>query len=161
MAKTKQTARRSTGGKAPRKQLGSKAARVSVEELNARERIMWLLSQRTDLMKVSKNEEASPRFPYHVWVGTRLTRYDLDLTEMLRLFGRHVLVHVSARRKHGVSVDEFSRVGLTESIDDERVYDHVEDETWNIESICYNRLPNKYVAIDARDKSKHAILLYT
>ncbi|CDF39415.1 unnamed protein product [Chondrus crispus] len=161
MAKTKQTARRSTGGKAPRKHIASKAARVSVEEHNARERIMWLLSQRTDVMKVSKNEEASPRFPYHVWVGPNLTRYDLDLTEMLRLFGRHVVIHFSARGKHGVSVDEFSRVGLTESIDDKRAYDHVEDVAWNIESICYDRLANKYVAIDACDKSKHPILLYT
>ncbi|CDF32721.1 unnamed protein product [Chondrus crispus] len=101
MAKTKQTARRSTGRKAPRKQLASKAARVSVEKLNARERVMWLLSQRTDVMKVSKNEEASPRFPYHVWVGTRLTRYDLDLTEMLRLFGPHVLVHWNERYDGG------------------------------------------------------------
>jgi histone H3 len=36
MARTKQTARRSTGGKAPRKQLATKAARKSAEKTAAR-----------------------------------------------------------------------------------------------------------------------------
>ena len=149
MAKTKQTARQSTGGKAPRKQLAFKSAGLSAEEHNAREVMMWQLSRRTDVKKLSKNSEDSPRFPYHVRVGMKLRWYDLDLTEIMRLFDRHTPVHLSARGDHGVLVDELSRVGLTESLGDVRTYDSLDVESWSIESICFE--DGKYVAIYARD----------
>lgn len=52
--------------------------------------VMRQLSRRADVKKLFKNSEDSPRFWYHVWVGLKLNRYDLDLTEMIRLFGRHI-----------------------------------------------------------------------
>ena len=76
---------------------------------------------------------------------------------MIRLFDRHIPVHLSARGYHGVLVDELSPVGLNESLGDVRTYDSLDVESWNIESISFE--DGKYIAIDARNKSKHAILL--
>ena len=159
MAKTKQTAQKSTGGRIPRKQVATKAARLSREERDAREAIMCKLSERTDVKKLSKTTGDREPYPYHVWVGMRLTRYDLNRSEMVRLFGRQIPIYLAARGDRGVLVDELSRLGLTESLDDGRPYDRIDDEAWDIESISFE--DGKYVAVDHRDKSKHTILLYT
>ncbi|CDF36908.1 unnamed protein product [Chondrus crispus] len=66
MAKTKQTARRSTGGKAPRKQIATKAARFSREVQDVRETMMWKLSKRSHIKKLSKSTEGTQRYSYHV-----------------------------------------------------------------------------------------------
>ena len=87
IAKTKQTAQNSTGSRIPCKQVATKAARISREELDAREAIMWKLSERTDIKKLSKTTGDCEPYPYHVRDGMRLTRYDLNRTEMVRLFG--------------------------------------------------------------------------
>ena len=42
MARTKQTARKSTGGKAPRKQLATKAARKSAPATGGVKKVSWL-----------------------------------------------------------------------------------------------------------------------
>ena len=115
MAKTKQTAQKRTGGRFPCKQVATKAARLSREERDAREAIMWKLSEQTDLKKLSKTTGDPEPYPYHVWVGMRLTRYDLNRTEMVRLFGRQIPIYLAARGDRGVLVDELSRLGLTES----------------------------------------------
>jgi histone H3 len=44
MARTKQTARKSTGGKAPRKQLATKAARKSAPSVNRNLTVFFCLS---------------------------------------------------------------------------------------------------------------------
>ncbi|CDF36870.1 unnamed protein product [Chondrus crispus] len=54
MARTKQTAAKSTGGKCPRKQLALKAARFA-----SRDHLMFELSSRTDVTKVSKTGSIS------------------------------------------------------------------------------------------------------
>ncbi|CDF36644.1 unnamed protein product [Chondrus crispus] len=54
MARTKQTAAKSTGGKCPRKQLAPKAARFA-----SRDHLMFELSSRTDVTKVSKTGSIS------------------------------------------------------------------------------------------------------
>ncbi|CDF33410.1 unnamed protein product [Chondrus crispus] len=123
MAKARQTARRSTGGKAPRKQIATKAARLSREEQDARETMVWKLSKRRDIKKFSKSTEGTQRYPYHVWVGLQLRRCDLDQTEMVRLFGRHILIHLGVRGDRRILMDELSRIGITESLNDARTYD--------------------------------------
>ncbi|CDF77538.1 unnamed protein product [Chondrus crispus] len=159
MEKTKQTARLSTGGKAPRKQLASKAARISRADQDAQETMMWKLSNQKDIKKLFKTTGGSHRYPYHVWVLLQLRKYDLDWHEMFRRFGLQIPVHLDARGDRGVLIDEPSRVGLTESLDDHRTYDRVGMKAWDIESICFE--DGKYVAVSQQDKSKHVILLYT
>lgn len=89
----------------------------------------------------------------------RLKRYDLNRTEIVRLFDRQIPIYLSARGDRGVLVDELSRFGLTESLDDGCRYDRIDEEAWDIGPISFE--DGKYVAVDHRDKSKHIILLYT
>ena len=89
----------------------------------------------------------------------QLRKYDLGLTEMVRLFGQHIPIHLRVRGDRGILIDELSRFGLTESLNDDRTYDHVDEKAWDIESICFE--DDKYIAVSHQDKSKHAILLYT
>ncbi|CDF39939.1 unnamed protein product [Chondrus crispus] len=65
MARTKQTAAKSTGGKRPRKQLALKAARVS-----SRSHLIFELPSRTDITKVSKTGSI-----FHIWVASGHRRY--------------------------------------------------------------------------------------
>ena len=53
MARTKQTARKSTGGKAPRKQLATKAARKSAPAtgINLIHILIWPQTMRSNLMR--------------------------------------------------------------------------------------------------------------
>ncbi|CDF37081.1 unnamed protein product [Chondrus crispus] len=113
MAKTKQTARRSTGGKAPPKRIATKAARLCREEQDARETMMWKLSKRRDVKKLSKSTEGTEPYPYRVRVGLQHRRYDLDLTEMVRLFGRHIMIHLGVRGDRRILMDELSLIDLT------------------------------------------------
>ena len=128
MVETKQTARRSTGGEALRKQLALKAALLSREERDARETMMWKLSNRKDVKKLSKITEGPQRYPYYVYFELQLRTYDLDLTEMVRLFGRHIPIYLDVRGDCGILIDELSRFGLTDSLDDDRTYDRVDEE---------------------------------
>ena len=76
MARTKQTARKSTGGKAPRKQLATKAARKSAPSTGGVKKphryrcvcvcgifiINWVLSLLYAILAVSKYQELNPPF---------------------------------------------------------------------------------------------------
>ena len=91
MAKTKQTARRSTGGNVPRKEIALKAARVSRQDRDRRNHIMFQLSSRTDILKVSKSSAtAAAPHNYHKWVESGHRRYDVTRAEFESLLGHHI-----------------------------------------------------------------------
>ena len=136
MAKTKKTERRSTRGKAPQKQLVMKAARLSREQKDASETMMWKLSNRSDVKELSKSTAGPQPYPYHVWVGSQLRSYGLSLTDMAHLFGLHIPIHLGVRRDRGILIDELSQFGLTDSFDNNRTNDLIDEEAWDIESIC-------------------------
>ncbi|CDF32489.1 unnamed protein product [Chondrus crispus] len=67
MANARQTGRKSTGGKAPRKQIAVKAARSTKQDGDRRNHFMFQLSERTDIIKVSKSSAAAaPPHDYHI-----------------------------------------------------------------------------------------------
>ena len=69
------------------------------------------------------------------------------------------MIHLGVKGDREILIDEMSRFGLTKSLNDDRTYDHIDEEAWDIESICFE--DDKYIAVSHQDKSKHAILLNT
>ena len=90
MAKTKQTARRSTGGKAPRKHIALKAARVTKQDQDRRNRLMFQFSPRTGIINVSKSSAAALPHNYYIWLESGHWRYDVTGTEFEALLGHHI-----------------------------------------------------------------------
>ncbi|CDF35347.1 unnamed protein product [Chondrus crispus] len=150
MARTKQTAAKSTGGKRPRKQLALKAARFA-----SGGHLMFELSSRTDVTKVSKTGSI-----FHVWVASRHRRYAVTEQEFKSLLGDHITALLHRKQDEEVSLEEIWRLGLTESLSDTNQYCIIGDGEWNIESI-YLDVDNTYYGVDAATNLPHRILLYT
>ncbi|CDF38707.1 unnamed protein product [Chondrus crispus] len=150
MARTKQTARASTGGKVPRRAIATKAARRSAgmwrengEEV--RERASYRVNRPFIDFEDSRNAEHLPTLwehagrsdvsavRYQVGDGSFRIRYKevgnrapvvaaVSAAGARLLFGPHVLAFVAARlsRKAWFTADRCFRLGLTDSHGDER-----------------------------------------
>ncbi|CDF39433.1 unnamed protein product [Chondrus crispus] len=150
MARTKQTAANSTGGKRPRKQLALKVARFA-----NRGHLMFELSSRTDVTKVSKTGSI-----FHIWVASGHRRCDVTEQELKSLLGDHITALLHRKQDEEVSLEEILRLGLTESLSDTNQYCIRGDGEWNIESI-YLDVDDTYYDVDATTNLPHRILLYT
>ncbi|CDF38697.1 unnamed protein product [Chondrus crispus] len=106
MAMTKQTAAKSTAGKRPRKQLALKAARVS-----SRSHLIFELSSRTDVTKVSKRGSI-----FHIWVASGHCRYAVTEQEFKNVLADHITALLYGKQDEEVSLEEIWRLGLTESL---------------------------------------------
>lgn len=116
------------------------------------------MSLRTGAKKLSKNSEGFSRFTYHVWIGLKLRRCDLDLTEMFRVFVRNIPIQLGVREHQEFLVDELSRLRLTKCFANDPTNDRFEDEALEIEFISFE--DDRYVAIESRYNSKHTIIPY-
>ncbi|CDF38263.1 unnamed protein product [Chondrus crispus] len=165
MARTKQTARASTGGKVPRRAIATKAARRSAglwrengEEVRERasHRVnrpfidfedsrnaehlstLWEHAGRSDVSAVRYQVgDRSFRIRYKE-VGNRAPVVAAVSAAGARLlFGPHVLAFVAARlsRKAWFTADRCFRLGLTESHGDEREYHCCDDPDWVVELV--------------------------
>ncbi|CDF41245.1 unnamed protein product [Chondrus crispus] len=150
MARTKQTAAKSTGGKRPRKQLALKAACVA-----SRSHLIFALSSRTGVTKVSKTGSI-----FHIWVASGHRRYAVTEQEFKILLGDHITALLYRKQDEEFSLEEIWRLGLTESLSDTNQYCIIGDGEWNIESI-YLDVDNTYYGVDAATNLPHRILLYT
>ena len=112
MAETKQKASGSTSGKATRKQIAQKAARVTKQYQDHSHHLMLQFLSRTDIIKVSKSSSAALLQNYHIWVESRHRRYDVTRAEIEALLGHHI-PDLLLRKE-----DNLSRFGLTHSVND-------------------------------------------
>ncbi|CDF34057.1 unnamed protein product [Chondrus crispus] len=71
MAKTKQTARWSSGGTAPRKQLALKTARLTRHQRDLRDRLLFQLSSRADISLKSQSQALRPSVPITTIYGLK------------------------------------------------------------------------------------------
>lgn len=99
-----------------------------MEEQHAREMIMWTLSPRKEVKKLYNTSGGSSRYLFHVLIFLKLTRYDLKLSKIVYLYVWHVPAHLDAKRDRGVLMDERCRVGLTQSLEDDNIYEHISKE---------------------------------
>lgn len=129
MARIKQLARLSTGGRAPRKNIGKKAARVPHGAKRpptvAQAKLIILFSERSDIKKplFIGGEERNP-FAIHTDSGgihpCRVSR-----PEFFDPFGSHITDIVIHCIRDEVTFEDAFKLGLTESQPDRRVYDEV------------------------------------
>ncbi|CDF34582.1 unnamed protein product [Chondrus crispus] len=119
MARTKQTARRSADGKAPRKHVALKAARVTKQDQDLRNNVMFQLSSRTDIVKVSKSSSAVVLpHDYHIWVKSGHRRYDVTRAEFEALLGHHIPELLIRKEACEFTVDDLARFRVTNSVND-------------------------------------------
>ena len=158
MDKTKQTARRSTGGKAPRKALQIKAALQSSSD--PRGLLIYELSFRTEMYKVGKSSATSITYNHHIWVMSGKLRYDVTESEFLHLLGYDITEFLTRVPDADLSLDDMVRLGLTESVNDSSCYRTFTAEEWNIETIYFDDDTGLYYGFDEETKRPPVILLY-
>ena len=156
---TKQAARRSTGGKAPRKDLQIKAARQSGSD--PRGHLMDELSSRTDIYKVEKSSATSITYNHHIWVMRGKMRYDVTESELRQLLGYHITDFLTRIPVADLSLDDMMRLGLTESVNDSSRYRTFAGEERNIETIYFDDDTGLYCGVHEETKRPHVTLLYS
>ena len=120
MAKTKQTARRSTGGKVSRKTIALAAAR---QTRHGREQLIYEISSRPNIekaMRTPASEVDSAKF--HIWIKGRSRRFSVTAREFEQLLGYHIKEYLVRRPNVEVTCDDSSRLGLSESVGDGNRY---------------------------------------
>lgn len=135
MARTKQTAKMSTGGKAPRKQLASKAARgMSAEHLMELRPVLV-----NDIIQVWKEPGArKSAFSYRAELFHEYERrkvHNLKAFEFKYVFGKQFHTTVDAGEWEKLTLERAMRKGLTESEQDDRDYGKATQFAWTIANI--------------------------
>ncbi|CDF38356.1 unnamed protein product [Chondrus crispus] len=130
MAETKQTARRSTGGKAPRKRIALHAARQTCV---GREMMMFELSSSPNIEKGMRTP-ASPvdSANLHIWLRGRSRRYSVTAQEFVQLLGHHIKDYLVRRPNVEVTCEDAYWLGLPESVGDGNRYRTFSENEWDI-----------------------------
>lgn len=158
MAKTKKTAWKITGGKAPRNALWLAAAR---QTCYPRDQLMYEFSSRSNIEKVLRTPASEVRNAnFHIWIRRPSRPYSDTAQQFEQPLVHDIKDYLVRRPNVEVICDDACRLGLTESIGDSNRYRNFHDDEWDIEDITLNR-DETYYGVDASAKQSHRILLYT
>lgn len=167
MARTKQIASKSTGGRAPRKQLASKCARMSPERLMRLRPVLVNDIAQVWREGVSKRGDESGRYRVELVSevdGRKVCNLTLD--DFLYVFGKQITTVVDSGEWERLTLARAMRLGLTESEDDRRDYGGATEFAWSIGKIWLSKgldgeIKGRYYATAVEEPGKWAVDLYT
>lgn len=186
MSRTKQNANKSTGGNAPRDLLAMLALRQATSSMRilrgnggcrtsqdpsaevlfsdgeiyfriARSNLLMSrlrdLCGRADVEKLTKSRNGNLLLPFSSGEGVERSSYELE-----RVFGKHI---VQSAMEGGKTMDTalISRIGLSESVTDEKDYGPLDDDLdWTISHVWLPKRVLRNLLCALRDQSKMRLL---
>lgn len=172
MGRTKQTAKKSTGGKRiPRSYLAEKSARFTQFQRNAQISRLWPLLNRKDAERVWWDLQAEEGREFTVEFRIErdgAKRFRISERDFTFLFGTHVAAFVKNADVPYLDVATAQRLSLTESIEDNNDYDgRVDSSSWTIDKLWFSKglegkeIPGCYYATELGREGVYQIDLYT